>query len=162
MQAREVHCTWYAWARIVVPSCVVTVSTGVMTGRCLPYPGMNVSSCEAVAWCPVEIDTYASNNMTVIHGGSGFTVFVKSNIIFPLFNAAFTNVPPTVNLTTCMWDTGANYNCPIFRVSDILSQAGISSFESIAMKGAVVAMTVEWQCNLDQSSACSPTYSFTR
>ena len=67
-------------------------------------------------------------------------------------------------LKSCLWDQHANRYCPVFRIKDILSAAGVEDFErDVMVNGAVITVQIKYSCNLDvNTETCSPEYDFTR
>jgi hypothetical protein len=65
---------------------------------------------------------------------------------------------------SCLWNTGADRFCPVFRIEDMLAQAGIVSFEEDAMPlGALITVQIKYTCDLDKNKdTCEPEYEFTR
>ncbi|XP_038645121.1 P2X purinoceptor 4-like isoform X3 [Scyliorhinus canicula] len=111
-------------------------SNGVLTGKCVRY-SEKVKTCEIFAWCPVENDT----------------VIPKRNI---LTNAS------TGYLKSCRFNRKSDPFCPIFRLGDMVQEAG-EDFQRLAVEGGVMGILVAWNCNLDQSaSKCVPKYTFRR
>ncbi|KAL7986656.1 hypothetical protein Chor_012939 [Crotalus horridus] len=52
--------------------------------------------------------------------------------------------------------------CPIFRLGDILKEAG-EKFSELAVQGGIIGIEINWDCNLDKlMHRCSPNYSFRR
>ncbi|XP_060607167.1 P2X purinoceptor 4-like isoform X2 [Ruditapes philippinarum] len=141
---------------------------GFMTGVCLNSsrdPGMK--SCEVQAWCPTEDGKRSAPNPPALGIAENFTVFIKNNIEFPKFNVKRRNIPKSVNnetyLKSCRFDFNGNNLCPIFRLDTIVFNTGTPDFKSIALKGGVVQIIINWDCNLDYNvEDCIPEYSFRR
>lgn len=52
--------------------------------------------------------------------------------------------------------------CPIFRLGDIVQEAG-EKFSDLAVEGGVIGIQIKWDCNLDRfMQRCLPRYSFRR
>ncbi|NXH23190.1 P2RX3 protein, partial [Bucco capensis] len=66
-----------------------TTSSGVLTGRCVPY-NRTLRSCEIHGWCPPEVDTI---NVPVMLEAENFTLFIKNSIRFPRFGFERANLP---------------------------------------------------------------------
>ncbi|KAG8181809.1 hypothetical protein JTE90_001465 [Oedothorax gibbosus] len=138
---------------------------GVMTGNCT---GDKVSTCEIKAWCPVEVDVVPLKNNTALLGASkDFTVLIKNFVDFPKFkDSNRRNIKDTSNKTylqNCVYDPVQSPDCPIFKLGDIVKWSGVSDYNSIALKGGVIAVVIKWDCNLDYNKKyCFPTYEFTR
>ncbi|XP_075417290.1 P2X purinoceptor 5 isoform X2 [Tenrec ecaudatus] len=135
---------------------------GVMTGRCLRVGAAQKGTCEIYAWCPVEVRSQPTK--LLLDEAEKFTVYIKNFIRFPKFNFSKTNVLNTQNtsfLKTCKFDL-SNLYCPIFQLGSIVHWAG-SSFQEMALKGGVIGIQIEWNCDLDKAaSECNPHYSFSR
>ncbi|XP_045149390.1 P2X purinoceptor 5 isoform X3 [Echinops telfairi] len=135
---------------------------GVMTGRCLRVGTAQKGTCEIYAWCPVEARFQPTK--LLLDEAEKFTVYIKNFIRFPKFNFSKTNVQDTQNtsfLKTCHFDL-SNLYCPIFQLGSIVQWAG-SSFQEMALKGGVIGIQIEWNCDLDKAaSECNPHYSFSR
>ncbi|PAA87483.1 hypothetical protein BOX15_Mlig018619g2 [Macrostomum lignano] len=142
------------------------LGNGVNTGRCVPSSqAPNKTSCEILAWCPVEVDQLPAGG-TMFPEAVNFTVLIKDSIEFPLFGVKRRNVLDYYNssqLQNCVYNPDTDMYCPVFRIGDILKLAGIDNFTKIATVGGVVSITVNWDCNLDwDASYCNPTYRFRR
>ncbi|KAF6082322.1 purinergic receptor P2X 4 [Phyllostomus discolor] len=113
-----------------------THSSGVATGRCVPFNG-TVKTCEVAAWCPVEDDRHVP----------------KRNIL-PNITTAY--------LKSCVYDAATDPFCPIFRLGKIVQSAG-HSFGDMAVEGGIMGIQIKWNCNLDRAAShCLPRYSFRR
>ncbi|NXK55768.1 P2RX3 protein, partial [Chauna torquata] len=69
---------------------LTAASTGVLTGRCVPY-NETLHTCEIQGWCPPEVDTVS---VPVMLEAENFTLFIKNSIRFPLFGFEKANLPP--------------------------------------------------------------------
>ncbi|XP_037056762.1 P2X purinoceptor 5 isoform X3 [Peromyscus leucopus] len=122
----------------------VVAGHGLKTGRCLRVGNSTQGTCEIFAWCPVE--TMSSPTDPLLKDAEGFTIFIKNFIRFPKFN--FSN--------------SKNLYCPIFRLGSVVRWAG-ADFQDIALKGGVIGIHIEWDCDLDKApSKCNPHYYFNR
>ncbi|KFO75818.1 P2X purinoceptor 7, partial [Cuculus canorus] len=134
-------------------------SHGILTGRCVRY-NTAVKTCEVRAWCPVE-SMENPPEPAVLRSSEDFTVLIKNNIHFPKFNDTVLNIPPILN-TSCTYNKKTSPLCPIFRLGDILKEAN-QNFSEVAVKGGIIAIEINWDCNLDRwFYDCSPKYSFRR
>ncbi|KAM3611295.1 uncharacterized protein V6R79_016168 [Siganus canaliculatus] len=119
-------------------------------------------TCEVSAWCPVETKTKPPRPALLL-AAENFTVLIKNNIRFPAFNFIRRNILPQMNdsyLKTC--DRRNDLLCPIFRLGDVVRQAG-EKFSDIAVEGGVIGIQIKWDCNLDHFvRRCLPKYSFRR
>nr|XP_012632101.1 P2X purinoceptor 6 isoform X4 [Microcebus murinus] len=110
-----------------------THSHGLKTGRCVVFNGTH-KTCEIQSWCPVE---------------SGAV---------PTSNALETRDP--TYFKHCRYDPHSSPYCPVFRIEDLVAEAG-GDFEDLALLGGSVGISVHWDCDLDTGgSDCRPHYSF--
>jgi len=117
---------------------------GITNGTC----SYKYSHCFLRAWCPVEGDVDAYN---YLQGVEAFTVYSKVNVQFPKYGILRSN--ENGKLTE-------NYN--LFTIQYMLEKSG-NSFEDLQEDGAVIVVTVDWDCNLDHSAdECQPEFKFTR
>uniref|UniRef100_A0A8C0ICL0 P2X purinoceptor n=1 Tax=Bubo bubo TaxID=30461 RepID=A0A8C0ICL0_BUBBB len=127
-------------------------STGIQTGRCVNY-NATVKTCEVKAWCPISA--------FFLMRSEDFTVLIKNNIHFPKFNYTILNIPQHLN-TSCTYNKITSPLCPIFRLGDILQEAK-ENFSEMAVKGGIIAIEINWDCNLDRwFYDCHPEYGFRR
>ncbi|XP_053557710.1 P2X purinoceptor 4 [Bombina bombina] len=142
---------------------VGTHSNGEQTGKCVKY-NETVKTCEVFAWCPVENDT-ETPKPAFLKDAENFTVLIKNNIWYPKFKFSKRNILPNISnsyLKTCLYDRIHNPFCPIFRLGNIVSEAG-ESFQDMAVQGGVMGIQINWNCDLDRKkSDCVPKYSFRR
>ncbi|XP_068101314.1 P2X purinoceptor 4 [Hyperolius riggenbachi] len=145
------------------PGYVDSHSSGVQTGRCVPY-NSTVNTCEVFAWCPVENDTVLPKP-AFLKDAVNFTVLVKNNIWYPKFNFSKRNILPNISSTylkTCQYNRVSDPFCPIFRLGSIVEEAG-ESFQDMAIQGGVMGIQISWNCDLDKKhTSCVPKYSFRR
>uniref|UniRef100_A0A663MK93 P2X purinoceptor n=1 Tax=Athene cunicularia TaxID=194338 RepID=A0A663MK93_ATHCN len=139
------------------------VFPGIQTGECIPYNN-SIKTCEVLAWCPVE-DDYHIPKPAFLQEAENFTILVKNNIWYPKFNFSKRNILPTINSTylkNCIYDSQTDPFCPIFRLGKIVEAAG-QNFQEMAVEGGVMALQINWDCNLDRAAShCVPKYSFRR
>uniref|UniRef100_A0A8D0FKT7 P2X purinoceptor n=1 Tax=Strix occidentalis caurina TaxID=311401 RepID=A0A8D0FKT7_STROC len=134
-------------------------SHGIQTGRCVYY-NATVKTCEVRAWCPVE-SMENPPDPAVLRRSEDFTVLIKNNIHFPKFNYTVLNIPQNLN-TSCTYNKITSPLCPIFRLGDILQEAK-ENFSEMAVKGGIIAIEINWDCNLDRwFYDCHPEYGFRR
>ncbi|XP_061752241.1 P2X purinoceptor 7 isoform X2 [Nerophis ophidion] len=136
-------------------------SNGIQTGSCVKFDALT-RTCEVTAWCPIETKTRPPRP-AVLASAENFTVLIKNNIRFPVFNFIRRNILPEMDdvyLRSCQ---RANDSlCPIFRLGDVVRQAG-QNFSQMAVEGGVIGIQIKWDCNLDLlTRRCLPTYSFRR
>ncbi|XP_068101326.1 P2X purinoceptor 7 [Hyperolius riggenbachi] len=133
-------------------------SRGIQTGRCIRY-NSSFKTCEVRAWCPVEAKS--TPDPAVLGGAENFTVLIKNNIHFAAFNYTTKNILPEYNVT-CIYSKVTAPQCPIFRLGDILKEAG-ETFSQVAVLGGIIGIEINWDCNLDKLfHRCRPHYSFRR
>ncbi|KAF4072986.1 hypothetical protein AMELA_G00253820 [Ameiurus melas] len=137
----------------------VIAGHGMKTGRCMNETG----TCQIYGWCPVECSQ--TPMVPLLGKAENFSVYIRNFIRFPRFDFSKSNVLPSNNhtyLKSCYYDKVHHPYCPIFRMGDLVSWTG-HSFQEMAVKGGVVGVGIEWNCDLDKDySKCNPTYSFTR
>ncbi|KAK1156361.1 P2X purinoceptor 4-like isoform X1 [Acipenser oxyrinchus oxyrinchus] len=141
-------------------------SNGIQTGKCVPVKNRTaVHTCEVLAWCPLENDADLSHHPALLKDAEQFTVLIKNNIRYPKFNFTKRNILPHINgsyLKQCVFNRATDPDCPIFRLGDIVREAG-EDFQEIAVEGGVMGIQIKWDCDLDQSvSKCVPQYTFRR
>nr|AAG45102.1 ATP-gated ion channel subunit P2X4 [Xenopus laevis] len=145
------------------PGYVGKQSNGVQTGKCVPY-NSTVKTCEIFAWCPVENDTHVPDP-AFLNGAENFTVLIKNNIWYPKFQVSKRNILSNISssyLKTCQYDKVNHPFCPIFRLGNIVKEAG-ESFSDMAVQGGVMGIQINWNCDLDRKlTYCVPKYSFRR
>ncbi|XP_050025123.1 P2X purinoceptor 4-like isoform X2 [Dermacentor andersoni] len=141
---------------------------GIMTGRCVraAHPDEDQYVCEIRGWCPVERHVLPlKNGAGLLAGVRNFTIFIKNYVQFPLFKVRRRNIPDRVNasyLRSCLHETSKSSLCPIFRIGDMVEQAG-ADFDTMARKGGVIQIMITWDCDLDYDPKhCLPDYSFLR
>ncbi|KAM6158994.1 P2X purinoceptor 3 [Rhynchocyon petersi] len=136
-------------------------SGGILTGRCVNHSS-ELRTCEIRGWCPTEVDTV---ERPVMMEAENFTIFIKNNIRFPLFNFEKGNLLPNMTATeikTCRFHPDNAPFCPILRVGDVVKLAG-QDFAKLASTGGVLGIKIGWVCDLDKAwEKCTPKYSFTR
>ncbi|KAM4707131.1 P2X purinoceptor 6 [Discoglossus pictus] len=136
----------------------VVNGNGIKTGKCIRFNNTH-STCEIYAWCPVENGTLPRK--PILPEAGNFTLFIKNAVLFRKFNFSRANTLETMNETyfkSCRYDPVSSPYCPVFRVQEMIAEAG-HSFEELSILGGVVAVDIEWKCDLD-ASACQPNYSF--
>ncbi|TDH13211.1 hypothetical protein EPR50_G00055240 [Perca flavescens] len=136
-------------------------SHGICTGSCVKFDVLR-KTCEVSAWCPVETRTNPPRP-ALLAAAENFTVLIKNNIRFPAFNFIRRNILPEMNdayLRSCQ--RGKDSLCPIFRLGDVVREAG-ENFTEMAVEGGVIGILINWDCNLDRlMQRCLPKYSFRR
>eukprot|EP00062_Callorhinchus_milii_P026601 gi/632988906/ref/XP_007883362.1/ PREDICTED: P2X purinoceptor 1 [Callorhinchus milii] len=133
---------------------------GIMTGKCIDENGQN--TCEIFGWCPAENDTIIPEPPLLL-AAENFTMFIKNSITFTRFRVSRRNLVESVtgeDLQNCIHHHLQKPLCPIFRLGDIVS-AIKQDFPSLARKGGMIGMVIDWSCNLDlPDTHCLPTYTF--
>ncbi|CAM9434701.1 unnamed protein product [Lampetra planeri] len=146
----------------------MATGNGVRTGRCVASGESGRRSCEVRAWCPVESGGGVTPRHLILAGAENFTVFIKNSIHFPKFSFRKHNVLEGDGgdgdaLKRCRYDAASAPDCPVFRLGDLVTSAGVTRFDAIAVKGGVIGVRIGWQCDLDRPpSECVPTYAFSR
>lgn len=160
----EAVCTNETTKDVCIPGNSLPNGHGVMTGLCRNYSS-SISTCEVIAWCPIENDKLPTKTPLLLESYN-FTVLIKNSINFPLYKKAKTrNILATSNstyLNKCQYDSTHNPSCPVFRLGTIIEEAK-ENYTELAASGGVVAIVINWECNLDFNvNDCIPTYSFRR
>jgi len=152
------------------PDCLpgnnLVKSHGPQTGQCIPTDKPekfgNITVCEIRSWCPVEDDQLLlGNKEPLITGSEEHTVFIKNSIRFSYFGERFhrNNMPDKV----CLYNftDPDTWLCNIFKLGAIVAAAG-GNYTTLAVNGGVVAVHIQWICNLDWDflQYCLPKYNF--
>ncbi|RWS22312.1 P2X purinoceptor 4-like protein, partial [Leptotrombidium deliense] len=149
-----------------VPGKTDLLGNGPQTGKCVLSDILEgVHVCEIRGWCPVERDKLPlKNNTALLQSTNQFTVLINNAIKFPKFGISRRNIPKTSNATylkKCRYNEN-NKECPVFILNDIVENAN-EKYAEIAKLGAVIAIDIKWDCNLDWNiEYCEPQYSFRR
>ncbi|XP_027704702.1 P2X purinoceptor 1 isoform X1 [Vombatus ursinus] len=134
---------------------------GIRTGKCVDF-NSTVKTCEILGWCPVEVDDHIPDP-ALLREAETFTLFIKNSISFPRFKVNRRNLVETVNkqyLRSCVYHKNRDPLCPIFELGTIVSYSG-QNFSTLAVKGGVVGITIDWDCDLDWTVRhCKPVYEF--
>ncbi|XP_074527411.1 P2X purinoceptor 7 [Halichoeres trimaculatus] len=137
------------------------LSHGIHTGSCVKFDVLK-KTCEVSAWCPVETKSDPPRP-ALLAAAENFTVLIKNNIRFPAFNFIRRNILPHMSATylrNC--DRKNDSLCPIFRLGDVVREAG-EKFSEMSVEGGVIGILIKWDCNLDRlMQRCLPRYSFRR
>lgn len=111
----------------------------MQTGKCIPSNLPKIKTCEILAWCPVEQQVLPLNGKRpLLTAAENFTILIKNGIAFPKFGKEYQrrNILEDANSTylqSCIYDPQHHQFCPVFRVGDIITQAG-ESFHKIGIK----------------------------
>uniref|UniRef100_A0A8C5ZZW8 P2X purinoceptor n=2 Tax=Marmota TaxID=9992 RepID=A0A8C5ZZW8_MARMA len=134
---------------------------GIRTGKCVAF-NSTVQTCEIFGWCPVEVDDNIPSP-ALLREAENFTLFIKNSISFPRFQVKRNNLVEEVNasyMKTCLYDKKLHPLCPLFNLSYIVQESG-QDFSRLAVKGGVVGITIDWDCDLDwHIRHCKPIYEF--
>ncbi|KAK5933022.1 hypothetical protein CgunFtcFv8_004680 [Champsocephalus gunnari] len=137
--------------------------SGIQTGLCENF-STTVKTCEVISWCPLEIDSHLPDH-ALLDSAENFTVLIKNSVTYPKFNIHRRNIAPHINssyLRSCEFNRSSDPDCPIFRLKNIVSEAG-EDFQDMAVKGGILGIIIDWSCDLDWwAKKCSPKYSFRR
>uniref|UniRef100_A0A8D0ULZ5 P2X purinoceptor n=1 Tax=Sus scrofa TaxID=9823 RepID=A0A8D0ULZ5_PIG len=107
---------------------------GIRTGRCVAFND-TVQTCEIFGWCPVEVD----DNIP------------RRNLVEEV-DAAY--------MKTCLYHKTLHPLCPVFNLGYVVQESG-QNFSTLAEKGGVVGITIDWNCDLDwHVRHCKPVYEF--
>uniref|UniRef100_A0A8C3S0D2 P2X purinoceptor n=1 Tax=Chelydra serpentina TaxID=8475 RepID=A0A8C3S0D2_CHESE len=117
---------------------------GIMTGKCVDFNN-NVTTCEIFGWCPVEEDDQIPEGIAS-----------RSSCWYPLGFIGIT----TSYLKKCTYHKHTDPFCPVFELGYIVKESG-QNFRALALKGGVVGITIDWDCDLDWPvTFCKPVYRF--
>ncbi|NXC43399.1 P2RX1 protein, partial [Penelope pileata] len=134
---------------------------GIMTGKCVNF-NATVKTCEIFGWCPVEVD-YHIPNPALLSEAEKFTMFIKNSITFPRFKVSRRNLVESITkqyLKKCTYRKDTDSLCPVFDLGYIVKESG-QNFTMLAVKGGVVGITIDWNCDLDWPIRyCKPVYQF--
>ncbi|NXW91179.1 P2RX1 protein, partial [Alopecoenas beccarii] len=134
---------------------------GLMTGKCVNF-NSSMKTCEIFGWCPVEVD-YHIPKPALLSEAEKFTLFIKNSITFPRFKVSRRNLVEGVTkqyLKKCTYHKVTDTLCPVFDVGYIVKESG-QNFTTLAVKGGVVGITIDWNCDLDWPIRyCKPIYQF--
>ncbi|XP_042138287.1 P2X purinoceptor 1 isoform X3 [Peromyscus maniculatus bairdii] len=134
---------------------------GIRSGKCVPF-NSTVKTCEIFGWCPVEVDDKIPSP-ALLHEAENFTLFIKNSISFPRFKVNRRNLVEEVNgtyLKRCLFHKTLHPLCPVFSLGYVVRESG-QDFRSLAEKGGVVGITIDWECDLDwHVRHCKPIYQF--
>lgn len=77
------------------------------------------------------------------------------------------NILPNITnqyISKCNYEDYKDPYCPVFKVDYILNKAepDIDEKYQMLLKGGVIQILIEWNCNLDTTKDCLPKYSFRR
>ncbi|XP_067573528.1 P2X purinoceptor 1 isoform X2 [Pseudorca crassidens] len=134
---------------------------GIRTGKCVAFNDI-VHTCEIFGWCPVEVD----DNIpcpALLREAENFTLFIKNSISFPRFKVTRRNLVEEVDaayMKTCLYHKTLHPLCPVFKLGYMVQESG-QNFSTLAEKGGVVGITIDWHCDLDwHVRHCKPVYEF--
>ncbi len=90
----------------------------------------------------------------------------RIQIEFPMYGKRRTNILESSNhsyLSTCRYDADTDPFCPVFELGKMVELAG-EDFERLSVNGGVIAVVIEWDCDLDHDfmKYCRPQYRFRR
>ncbi|POI25229.1 hypothetical protein CIB84_011021, partial [Bambusicola thoracicus] len=135
--------------------------TGLMTGKCVNY-NASLKTCEIFGWCPAEVD-YHVPNPALLPEVEKFTIFIKNSITFPKFKVSRRNIVESITtqyLKKCTYHKVTDSLCPMFELGYVVKESG-QNFSMLAVKGGVVGITIDWNCDLDWPIRyCKPIYQF--
>ncbi|XP_069816826.1 P2X purinoceptor 6 [Dendropsophus ebraccatus] len=135
----------------------VISGNGIKTGKC----NTTHFTCEIYGWCPAE-ESQPIRKIP-INEAENFTLLIKNDVHFSRFHLSRSNTKQTSDTTyfkSCTYDPVSAPYCPVFRVSEMIREAG-HSFKELSVLGGVVGVDIRWNCDLDQpGSTCKPQYTF--
>ncbi|XP_044540672.1 P2X purinoceptor 1-like, partial [Gracilinanus agilis] len=134
---------------------------GIRTGSCVDF-NSTARTCEIQGWCPVEVDDHVPNP-ALLREAETFTLFIKNSISFPRFKVTRQNLVERVTkqyLKSCVYHKSTDPLCPVFELGAVVRDSG-QNFSALAVKGGVVGITIDWNCDLDWAVRhCTPVYEF--
>ncbi|XP_022376729.1 P2X purinoceptor 1 isoform X2 [Enhydra lutris kenyoni] len=134
---------------------------GIRTGKCVAFND-TVQTCEIFGWCPVEVDDNVPRP-ALLQEAENFTLFIKNSISFPRFKVNRRNLVEEVDaayMKTCLYHKISHPLCPVFKLGYVVQESG-QNFSTLAEKGGVVGITIDWNCDLDwHVHHCKPIYEF--
>lgn len=137
------NCSQYHNTTLCCPANKYT-EFGMLTGNCVN------DYCEVDGWCPQEVDAKDKN---VLDGVLDFTVYMRTNIVFPNYNVSRSNTAGSTTPTL-----GRN----LWTIQDILKQSH-TRWNATAASGAMILMDFNYDCNLDRSlDLCEPSINMVR
>ncbi|XP_045149270.1 P2X purinoceptor 1 [Echinops telfairi] len=134
---------------------------GIRTGKCVAF-NSTMHTCEIFSWCPVEVDDQVPRP-ALLREAENFTLFIKNSISFPRFKVNRRNLVEEVDaayMKRCLHHKTTHPLCPVFKLGYVVQESG-QNFDSLAEKGGVVGITIDWDCDLDwHVQHCKPVYEF--
>ncbi|ELV11185.1 P2X purinoceptor 1 [Tupaia chinensis] len=147
--------------RSCIPGKAERKAQGIRTGKCVAF-NHTVQTCEIFGWCPVEVDDDIPRP-ALLREAENFTLFIKNSISFPRFKVNRRNLVEEVDanyMKTCLFHKTLHPLCPVFRLGYVVQESG-QNFSTLAEKGGVVGITIDWNCDLDwHVRHCKPIYEF--
>uniref|UniRef100_A0A8C4M043 Purinergic receptor P2X 1 n=1 Tax=Equus asinus asinus TaxID=83772 RepID=A0A8C4M043_EQUAS len=138
-----------------------SIAPGIRTGKCVAFND-TVQTCEIFGWCPVEVDDDIPRP-ALLREAENFTLFIKNSISFPRFKVKRRNLVEVVDaayMKTCLYHKTLHPLCPVFKLGYVIQESG-QNFSTLAEKGGVVGITIDWNCDLDwHVRHCKPIYEF--
>lgn len=104
-----------------------------------------------------------SSSPALLQEAENFTLFIKNSISFPRFKVNRRNLVEEVDaayMRTCLYHKILHPLCPVFKLGYVVQESG-QNFSTLAEKGGVVGITIDWNCDLDwHVRHCKPIYEF--
>lgn len=104
-----------------------------------------------------------SSSPALLREAENFTLFIKNSISFPRFKVTRRNLVEEVDaryMKTCLFHKTLHPLCPVFKLGYVVQESG-QNFSTLAEKGGVVGITIDWHCDLDwHVRHCKPVYEF--
>nr|XP_044601079.1 P2X purinoceptor 1 [Equus asinus] len=132
-----------------IPGKAERKAQGIRTGKCVAFND-TVQTCEIFGWCPVEVDDDIPRP-ALLREAENFTLFIKNSISFPRFKVKRRNLVEVVDaayMKTCLYHKTLHPLCPVFKLGYVIQESG-QNFSTLAEKGGVVGITIDWNCDLD-------------
>uniref|UniRef100_A0A8C2Y9Q0 P2X purinoceptor n=1 Tax=Coturnix japonica TaxID=93934 RepID=A0A8C2Y9Q0_COTJA len=113
--------------------------------------------------CRGHVPTLVFFSPALLPEVENFTLFIKNSITFPKFKVSRRNLVESITtqyLKKCTYHKVTDSLCPMFNLGYIVRESG-QNFSVLAVKGGVVGITIDWNCDLDWPIRyCKPIYQF--
>lgn len=141
------------------------VGDKAFTGKCLNSSNPKIPTCEVYGWCP-RPDPAAKTSQTIkFRDVENLKVTIENFISFPTLGSEYAQenadlLKDADYFQNCIHNEKTDNTCPVFRVHQILENAGYN-YTSIARLGTMVRILITWNCDFDLTKTCPPPkYSF--
>ncbi|MES1910457.1 MAG: hypothetical protein MHM6MM_003045 [Cercozoa sp. M6MM] len=121
------------------------VDQGQYTGKCIEMTGEDghpINVCEMRTWCPSERDW--ESRRVFFDGVENWTVFGKVNAYFPELDGKVSDA------TLSNAKNAITHGFNLFSIKEMLEEAGTPFDRQVALEGAVLLVTVRYDCDFDR------------